>query len=180
MTVVALLRGINLGPNNRIPMAELRTALGEAGFGGVATYLQSGNVILRELPAKLRGADDGKLAGAIEKVIADTFGFDIRVVVRTADELEAVLAKDPFAGVATDPAKYLVTFLEGTPKPLTLDPADYAPEQFALHGTEVYLWLPDGVHKAKLGKAKWERLAGVSGTARNWRTVQKLHALVAG
>src|SRR5437660_12787071 len=102
---VALLRGINIGPRNRISMPELRAALEEAGFGDVQTYLQSGNVVLesRARPETVRRE--------IEGVIAERFGLEIAVVVRTKDELAAVVRRNPHRRDATDPKLYQVTFL---------------------------------------------------------------------
>ena len=102
---VALLRGINIGPRNRISMAELRAALEEAGFGEVETYLQSGNVVLesRAKPESVRRQ--------VEGVIAERFGLEIAVVLRTKAELAAVVRRNPHRRDATDPKRYQVTFL---------------------------------------------------------------------
>src|SRR5438874_1654856 len=100
---VALLRGINIGPRNRISMAELRAALEEAGFGEVETYLQSGNVVLesRAKPESVRRQ--------VEGVIAERFGLEIAVVLRTKAELAAVVRRNPHRRDATDPKRYQVT-----------------------------------------------------------------------
>jgi uncharacterized protein (DUF1697 family) len=102
---VALLRGINLGPRNRIAMAELRALLADAGFDEVRTYLQSGNVVLES------DASPEQVACECERQIADHFGLDIRVVVRTRDELARVVQRNPLAEVAVDPKRYQVSFL---------------------------------------------------------------------
>src|SRR5437763_14138636 len=96
---VALLRGINIGPRNRISMAELRAALEEAGFGEVETYLQSGNVVLesRAKPESVRRQ--------VEGVIAERFGLEIAVVLRTKAELAAVVRRNPHRRDATDPKR---------------------------------------------------------------------------
>src|SRR2546421_4664363 len=110
-TSVLLLRGINLGPNRRVPMPELRRLLTDAGFEDVRTYVQSGNVVLdSEL-------DPDELAATTSKLIGDRFGFEVPAVVRTGDELAAVLARNPLRDVVTNPKRYQVSFLSGEPDP---------------------------------------------------------------
>src|SRR5581483_11252634 len=93
LSLVVLLRGINLGPRNRIAMPELRDALGEAGFKDVQTYVASGNVVLSSRAAPKR------VASRVQKLIADRFGLDIAVVVRTHDELAEVVKLNPLGDV---------------------------------------------------------------------------------
>jgi uncharacterized protein (DUF1697 family) len=156
---VVLLRGINLGSHNRIAMPKLRAALEAAGFDDVRTYVQSGNVVLSSplTPAKL--------AATCKRLVADRFGLDVDVVVRTRAQL------------AADPKRYQVTFLSARPSPeLVAELAALAAgkERFAAHGREFYAWHPAGVARSKL----WARLAGkglgVTATSRNWATVTKL------
>lgn len=167
---IVLLRGINLAQRNRVAMPELRVALEEAGFRDVRTYVQSGNVVLSSTRSPERVARD---VGAL---IARRFGFEIAVVVRSRAELEEVVRRNPLAHVASNPSRYLVTFMSGEL------PADFADdlkavatqEPFAIIGREVYSWHPDGVGRSPL----WERLAGkrlgIAGTSRNWTTVTTL------
>ena len=168
---IAFLRGINLGPKRRVSMAKLRETLEEAGYEDVRTLLQSGNVVL---------TGNGK-AAQVERDLAgtlrETFGFDIAVVVRTRAELAAVVANDPFAGEADDPARYQVSFLSGKPaaaRVKELEAAAVAPEHVAVRGREVYAWHPGGVGRSKLAGLVTDRRLGVEVTARNWRTVTKL------
>lgn len=166
-----LLRGINLGPNRRIPMAALRDLFSGAGYKGVRTYVQSGNVVLSG------GESPAAAARHAETLIAGEFGFDVNVVVRTREELAKVLAHDPLGDVATEPKRYQVTFLES---PLSDQVSDELlslqvdPERIVIHGRELYTWHPEGVARSKL----WARTAGkglgVVATARNWTTVTKL------
>jgi uncharacterized protein (DUF1697 family) len=175
MRFVALLRGINVGGNNRIAMADLRALHGAIGHTDVLTHLQSGNVVFTAKAAK--HPDTDVLAHSIEKAITGELGLTVRVVVRSGAEMRAVVDHDPLADVATDPARHLVTFLSAAPaadKLATIDPADYAPERFAVQGREVYMWLPDGIRDAKLGRIAWDRKFGVVATGRNWNTVTKL------
>jgi uncharacterized protein (DUF1697 family) len=152
-------------------MPALRELLASAGFEGVRTYLQSGNVVLT---SDLSPADLGR---ECERQIADRFELDIEVVVRTRDELVEVVGRNPLGEVASNPKRYQVSFLSAEPDPdVVRDLAALAvpPEQFVAIGREIYAWHPDGVARSKL----WARLAGrglgVTATARNWTTVTKL------
>jgi uncharacterized protein (DUF1697 family) len=169
---VALLRGINVGRAHQLGMPRLTELLTGRGYGNVRTHLRSGNVVLDSDLSEADLAAD--LSGAIEQ----EFGFDVPVVVRTGAEIAAVVAGDPFATVATDPARYLVTFLPEPPAAAAVDalpPADSG--EYLVRGRELYLWLPDGIANTPLAGWKWDRLLGVAGTGRNWNTVRKLAEL---
>lgn len=171
---VALLRGINLGRNRRVAMADLRSALAEAGFGAVRTLGQSGNVVL---DASGSAADVGR---EVERVIAERFGLESAVVVRTPRQLAAVVERDPLGEVADDPKRYLVHFLSGKPDAAAvraLLDADVGPERFAAHGSELYTWHPDGQQDSALNKLIGKAPLGATVTNRNWNTVTKLLAL---
>jgi uncharacterized protein (DUF1697 family) len=172
---IALLRGINLGGRRKVPMARLRELMDELGYEDVRTHLQSGNVVF-DGP----DASPEKVARRLEEALENTFGFEVAVVVRSRDELAAVVRADPLGAAATDPAKYLVSFLadEVDPKRVAdIDLEEFAPETFRLLGRELYLWLPNGVHASRLAKALSDERLGTTATARNWRTVEKLLAL---
>jgi uncharacterized protein (DUF1697 family) len=166
-----LLRGINLGSRNRVAMPDLRQRLQEAGMDDVGTYLQSGNVVVSS------DASPEALARDCERVIEAGFGLKIAVVVRTRDELAAVVKRNPLGDVATNPKRYQVSFLSAEPEPAVIKKLAALPaeaEQFVASGRELYAWHPDGVARSKL----WNTLAGkglgVTATARNWTTVTKL------
>jgi uncharacterized protein (DUF1697 family) len=163
-----LLRGINLGSRNRIAMPALREALTDDGLRDVQTYVQSGNVVLSS------GDSPGDLAQRVSGLIADAFGLEIAVVVRTRDELAEVVKRNPLADVADNPKRYQVTFLEQELEAATLDKlATLAlpDERFVALGRELYAWHPDGVARSKL----WSALAKhKAATARNWTTVTTL------
>jgi uncharacterized protein (DUF1697 family) len=168
------LRGINLGPARRVKMAELRDAVAGLGYGDVRTLGQSGNVLLT--------SDDAPdaVARALEAQIAARLGVESAVVVRTRDELAAVVGGDPLAGVATDPKRYQVTFLSAelaADVARELAEADVAPEQVVVKGREIYAWHPDGLQRSALARRLVDRRLGVVGTSRNWATVTKLLAL---
>ena len=172
-----LLRGINLGPHNRVSMPELRAALGKAGFADVQTYLQSGNVVLSS------GDSSKHVAATCERVIADRFGLEIAVVARGRAELAAVVKRDPIPGAAADPKRYQVSFLSaglGSDVVRRLEEAAAPGERLVVDGREVYAWHPSGVARSRL----WALLAGkglgVVVTSRNWTTVTKLLELAGG
>jgi uncharacterized protein (DUF1697 family) len=169
---IAFLRGINLGGKRRVPMAELRAVLADAGYEDVLTHLQSGNVVLTS-DAKPRQLERA-LSGQLERA----FGFRIGVVVRTRDELADVIAHDPFGAEADDPGRYQVSFLSGEPEPggvKELEGAQAPPERVDARGREVYGWHPGGVGRSELAKQiTAERLGVDEVTARNWRTITKL------
>lgn len=171
MRQIVLLRGINLGPTNRVAMPALRELLGERGFEGVRTYVQSGNIVLSSKLPPMR------LATECKRAIADELGLDIEVLVRTRDELAEVVARNPLGEVAVNPKRYQVTFLSAELDRLQIEKLESLAaehERLVVIGREVYAWHPDGVARSKL----WARLGGqglkVPATSRNWSTVTTL------
>lgn len=190
-THVALLRGINVGSGdkNKIIMADLRRAVADMGHADVTTYIQTGNVIFTpvtpgEDPAQ---ADADELATAMEDAIEAAFGVRIRVVVRSAADLERVIADNPYSA-EPNPKWVHVVFLPADP-PATA-PADIAAavrqsaasgsrDEATLIGRTMYLHTPDGYGRSGLATALLMKRASpvAAGTARNWSTVTKLLAL---
>jgi uncharacterized protein (DUF1697 family) len=171
-----LLRGINIGPNNRIPMAELRSLLTQDGFGNVATHLQSGNVVVSS------AGSPKEAARRCEGLIKDRFGLEIRSVVRTHHELEAVVRADPLPEAAADPKRYQVTFLESAPDPglaARLTAVATPEERFVVIGREIYAWHPEGIARSRLATLLAGRGLKVTATPRNWTTVTALLSLTA-
>jgi uncharacterized protein (DUF1697 family) len=170
-TYAALLRGINLGARNKIAMADLRDVFGAIGAEDVTTYVQSGNVVFR---SPTRSA--AKLERAIEERIKADLGLEVAVLVRTAPQLGALVAGNPF----DDPATVHVTFLAQKPaaaRVRRLDPARSPGDDFRVAGREVYLNCPNGYGPSKFSNAYFEKQLGVAATTRNWRTVTKLAEL---
>jgi uncharacterized protein (DUF1697 family) len=174
---VVLLRGINIGPRNRIAMPALREALADVGFEDVHTYVQSGNVVLTS------SAKPETVRRKVEQLIADRFGLEIAVVGRTAADLARIAKANPLKQVATNPKRYQVTFLESKLPAETvrqLEELAAHGEQVVARGREVYAWTPDGIARSKL----WAKLAGtslgVTATSRNWTTVEALRELAGG
>ena len=155
-------------------MAELRAALESAGFRDVKTYVQSGNAVLTSKASPERVAAD------VHALIKKRFGFDIAVVVRSAEELARVVRRNPLTTVAVDPKHYLVTFLSAELPVAVVDRlhSTAAPqERLVVQGCEIYSWHPAGVGRSPL----WEKIAakglGVVATSRNWATVTTLLAM---
>ena len=168
---IVLLRGINLASRRRVGMADLRKLLASHGYEDVRTHLQSGNVLLTS------GVPADRLQTRLARELTAGLGFDVEVIVRTRAELARVVAHDPLADAATDPARYLVTFLAAKPAATLvreLRAADVAPERLAVRGREVYSWHPDGIQNSPLGKLLSKTGVSALGTNRNWRTVTKL------
>jgi uncharacterized protein (DUF1697 family) len=172
--LIVLLRGVNIGPRNRVPMPELRELLTEAGFDDVRTYVQSGNVVLSS------AKPPAQVSRAVEREIAKAFGLDLAVVVRTRAELAKVVQRNPLGDIADNPKRYQVSFLGAKPNRALLRKLEAAvvpPEQFVAVGREIYAWHPAGVARSKLWALLAGRDLGVAATARNWTTVTKLLAL---
>jgi uncharacterized protein (DUF1697 family) len=170
---VALLRGINVGGRNLVPMAGLRGLFEETGSRSVSTYIQSGNVVFAN-----EASDRVALAHLLEQAVADTFGVSTAVVLRTFEEISRVARSHPFG---PDSSKTLVAFLGQEPRledVRSLERLDVAPDRFRVVGWDVFLQYPNGVRGARLTGALLERRLGVIGTTRNWRTVARLAELV--
>lgn len=165
---IVLLRGINVGGHNKLPMADLRVALGDAGYADVTTYIQSGNIALTAPTCT---------PDAISAVIADRFGLDVPAVVITPERLREVVTANPFPEMEDEP-KFLHLFVCNDPIPLgadeAIDPADHAPDRFAFGRSEIYVAYPQGQARSKLTNAVFDRVTGQVTTGRNWNTVRKL------
>jgi len=174
---VALLRAVNVGGKNRLPMAELRAALSACGLERVSTVLQSGNVLFRSAES------ERVLAEQVGDAIEEAFGLRVDIVIRSAAELASVAGRNPFlaADDERDPATLHVAFLSERPAAAAvarLDPDRSPADAFAVRGREVYLSYPNGSGRSRLTLDYLERQLGSMGTARNWRTVQRLVELL--
>jgi uncharacterized protein (DUF1697 family) len=166
---IALLRGVNLGARNKVPMAKLRTLLEDAGYENVSTYIASGNVLL-DGPAGKK-----KLASDLESLVLSSFGVKTAVILRKPRELAAAVDAHPF----DDPSETHVAFLAARPASSAAARLSAVDPDAVVAGTELYLRLPRGVHGARLSNARIESLLGVAATLRNWRTVVALAKLAA-
>lgn len=176
-TYVALLRGINVGGSHTVPMRDLRDLVAGAGGEDVATYLQSGNVVFRATGKASQIVDD------LESRLAQRFGFDIPVIVRTKAEMARVVATNPWPRDGIEPTKLVVVFYQTAPKAAafsSIDAAAFEPERFVLTGRELYLHLPGGQGRSKLAAAINRQKLAPPGTARNWNSVTALAEKAAG
>ena len=170
-TYVAFLRGVNLGPNNKISMPELRTMAEDLGYTDVATYINSGNLII----------SSSKKAATVEReivnAIKDNFGRPIDVTVRTPAQLKKILAENPYPG--GNPSQVTVAFLTkapGTDAKQKVAAVATNDEPFTIAGQQVYVNYTQGIGKSKLAE-KFSAIIGVSSTVRNIRTLEKVLAL---
>ena len=168
MTVhIALLRAVNLGPHNKVSMADLKRLLADLGFGNPRTLLQSGNAVF-----------DSKVTGAkLEKQLEDAARKSLRLntdfIVRTAKQWDAIVARNPFPKEAKADPGHLVLLACKDKVPNDVKITGVKRERVELAGKDVYIVYPDGIGVSRLK-------IGAVGTARNWNTVLKLAALAKG
>lgn len=173
---LALLRGINVGGKNRLAMPALRELFVAAGCTEVQTYIQSGNVIFRADPARA-----ASLPTEIAGRIAENCGYRVPVVLRRAQQLGAVIGANPFIAAGAAEETLHVLFLADEPSAqgiASLDPNRSIPDTFVVRGQEVYLCLPNGMGRTKLTNDYFDAKLGTVSTARNWRTITTLYALM--
>ena len=171
MRVAALLRGVNIGPNKRISMADLREIVESLGHRDVETYLQSGNVVFTP-----KGKADP--ATRLSSAIAERTGHEVAVLVRTGPELAKVVDANPYP--VSDPTKIVVVFMDDELELGQLGLGDlgpYLPDELTAHGRELYVSVPNGQGRSKLMEALVRRRLPTTITVRNWRTVEALAEL---
>lgn len=187
-THVALLRGINVGGRNKVPMAALREVVTSLGHTGVTTYIQSGNVLFTTADTSTR-----ELAAALESAIGTAFGIWASVVVLTRDELAKVLSDNPYPD-ETNPKLVHVVFLNSAPSQDLLDriraaesaaAAKGGRDTFTVIGPALFVHTPDGFGTSELAQSVFriigapatQKKEAIAATARNWATATKLLAL---
>ena len=173
VTLIALLRGVNLAGHHKIKMDALRALCESLGLTDVCTYIQSGNILFRT-----KETEHGRLCGKIADAIEKSHAFRPPVVVRTVAQMRAIVEANPFAArQPLEPAKLAVNFLadepaaEGREKVLGMQTA---PDELRIGRAELYIYFPDGMGRSKLPMAAIEKALRTSGTSRNWNTVLKL------
>jgi len=169
---IALLRGINVGGKNKLPMKQLAALFGSAGCTDVETYIQSGNVAFAASPSLAKSLPMG-----IATAINDAFGYNVPVVLRSAAELSRVVKANPFLNSGADHKKLQVAFLADKPKAkqiASLDPNRSPSDEFQVQGSEIFMHCPNGLGKSKLTNQYFDRQLGTMSTIRNWRTVLAL------
>jgi uncharacterized protein (DUF1697 family) len=169
---ICLLRGVNVGGNKMLKMDALKALFGTIGLRDAKTYLQSGNVVFRS-----DETDRAVLMRRIEDGIRKKSGLEVKIILRTADELRKVIAANPLPPEDHNPAALLVAFLGG---PITKDAKalltslKIPSEELHFGKQELYLYFPEGIAGSKLSNALTEKKVGVNVTARNWNTVNAL------
>ena len=175
---LSLLRGINIGGHKKIKMSELKVLYESLGFGQVTTYIQSGNVLFS---AQTNETDD-ILSLRISEAIEDRFGFDVPVVIRTKEEMQKIVAQNPFSEEAeATPDKLVVMFLGSMPDTATLEKIQAKIDdnsRFAFIGNTLYFFYPDGYGQTKWHSNFFEKQLRTTVTARNWATTCKLAKLL--
>jgi uncharacterized protein (DUF1697 family) len=170
------LRGVNVGGKAKVPMAELRRALDEAGLPGSASYLQSGNVVV---PAACSPVDLGL---AVTKVLKESFGVKGDVVVKDEAEMAAVVEENPLPErAATNGSRYFVVFAAEPIDDETraaINHFDFSPDEVVVARSEVYMWCNEGISKSPCGTYPWARTIGSVVTTRNWNTVTKVREML--
>jgi uncharacterized protein (DUF1697 family) len=171
-TYVALLRGVNVGGKNKLPMADLRPIFADVGCADVQTYIQSGNVVF----SAALGAEM-KIRSAVAKRINERFGLQVPVVMRTGEEFRQVATSNPFLKSGATAAFLYVAFLADAPETRcikNLDPDRSPGDAFRVIAREIYLHLPNGVARSRLTNDYFDSKLGTISTVRNWRTVFNL------
>ena len=174
-TWIALLRGINVGGRNKMPMAELRAGLEAAGFCSVRSYIQSGNVVFDATPTSKYA-----LAKRLDEAIERRFGFLPEIFLLTTTDFQAAIDNNPFPDAVSEPKTLHFYFLECVPNSPDVDSINNmvtSTERYELIDTIFYLHAPDGVGRSKLASSV-ERRLGVSATARNYKTIQALSTML--
>ncbi len=169
-TYVVLLRGVMPTGKNKVPMAQLRELLSDAGFQNVRTYIQSGNVVLEtHFPAK-------EVEQKVHELIKQHIGADINVIVRTGQQLQQVLLENPFINGHDLSRVFFVLFAEvpSRQKAEELLANDFDDEKLVIGETSGYMYIPGNAARSKLSNVKLEKKLGIAATTRNLNTMKKL------
>ena len=171
-TLIALLRGVNVGTGRKVPMNDLRALFDTLGHTNVRTYIQSGNVVFTA-----RSGAPARVRSSIEHAIERAFGFEIAVLLREPADLAQVLERNPYGADA------YVTFLDELPDRTrvdALDAAQYQPDEFVVDGRSVFVRCPNGYGRTKINNTFFERKLATKATTRNLKTVTTLHGWATG
>jgi uncharacterized protein (DUF1697 family) len=171
--IISLLRGINVGGNKKIKMADLRELYKSLGFQNTKTVLQSGNAVFETDHTDMLG-----IKQALSEAIQTTFGFDVKIILRTPNQFKAIIADHPFTDQQiNEPSKISIVYLDSIPDDNAVDDlrdSTTGREEIHINGQELYLFYPDGKGKSKLDNGRIERKLKVKATARNWNTTHKI------
>ena len=176
MVYIALLRGINIGPHKRMKMEKLRASCAALGFKNIQTYIQSGNIVCQA--GKL--SSDAAAKKIATQIVKD-FGFPADVIARTGEEMKQIIMGNPLLQApSVDGSKLHVVFLSETPAAESIKKLEAivkAPDKVRHKGKEIYFYFPNGVSGSSIWKHNLDRVLGISGTMRNWRTVNTLYEM---
>jgi uncharacterized protein (DUF1697 family) len=170
-TYIALLRAVNAGGFNSLPMKEFVALLEKLGLRNIKTYIQTGNAVFQTEAAKA-----AQLSEKVKDAIKQRFGFAPEVILLSLAELETAVTANPFPEADKNHKSLHLTFLASKPEAPdleTLEALKKDSERFALENRVFYFYAPEGVGRSKLF-ARIEKLLGVHGTVRNWRTAQTM------
>ena len=170
-TCIALLKGVNVGGANTLPMKDYVALLEELGLGNVKTYIQSGNAVFHT-----RETDASALPERIKAGIERRHGYAPDVILLGVEELRHAIASNPYPEANSDPKSLHLTFLARAPAAANLTALDDLrkdSERFTLQGKVFYFHAPEGVARSK-AFSRIEKSLGVVGTARNWRTACRI------
>ena len=171
-----MLRGINVSGHKMIKMEALRASFDALRFRNVETYVQSGNVVFDAANGSV-----ATLSKKIERTILADFGFSVPVFLRTANELEEIVKRNPFlTDSAIDHSKLHITFLSDAASKTAVEELQslaMKPEQFRIIGREIYLYCPNGYGRTRLSNTAIEKKLSLGATTRNWKTVNTLLAM---
>lgn len=170
-----LLRGVNVGKGNRVPMAEFRVMLEQLGYTDVKTLLNSGNAVFAS-----SGRSGARLAEAVSAALVHKFGVSTPVIVKSAAEVSRVISEAPMTPPAEDHSRFLVAFGPDEEALQALSPLLHIlgdRERLVITKQAAYLHCPAGLLESRVGEAMLGK-AGRGVTTRNWATVLKLEALL--
>lgn len=174
---ISLLRGINVGGGRKIKMEDLKHLYESLNLRNVITYIQSGNVIF-----DVDSGDTSSLIKIVEDKIIKDLGLDVSILLRNQDQLNVILLNNPFLkNDAKDPTHLYVTFLSGIPDNNQIDKLkefNYAPDEFRIAGSEIYVYCPNGYERTKLNNSFFENKLKLKATSRNWRTINILNEMM--
>jgi uncharacterized protein (DUF1697 family) len=171
---ISFLRAVNITGHNSIKMTDLASLYSALGFIGSETYIQSGNVVFN-CPGNFSASE---ISYKIEKAILEKFDYVVPVMIRTIDEMRSIMSLNPFLSEEKfDPSRVAVIFLHEVPSETQIQKVvnvSYPPDKFKIIGSEIYTFCPNGFGKTKLYTNFFESKMGVTGTARNWKSVATL------
>lgn len=172
---IVLLRGINVGGNNKLLMAELRTLLSDNGYKNVVTYIQSGNILLDSTKSVEKTNDHIKL------LIKQQFDYNIPVVTLTAEEIKKCFTENPYLKTEDNIKNLHVTFLKDIPEKdlvVNLEIKSANNDSYTITGKTIYLHTPHGYQKTKFSNNQFEKKLNTQATTRNWKTTTKLYEMI--